>query len=477
MAGIGFELKKIFTRGGIFNSVRGAFYASLTTIGPLIMIVGLLFSMYVFLDYSSISFAGRELMASTILYVFIFSLITTSPFNSVLSRYIADKIFDEKMDDILPSYYVGMFLNIGLSALMGIPFSLCEYFIGNVNPFYVFSSYCMYVTLAFSFFNMCYITALKEYKKITYSFLFGLSVAFIAAFIMVRVFHIALNEAIIYSFTIGFTLIAICLFAVVKSFFKVNSHNYRETFHYFRKFVPLFLVNLFYILGLYVHNFVFWTSHLQQITVKVFVSAPTYDLATCIAMFINIPTMVIFIVQVETDFHEKYAHYCEAIIGGTHRDILLHKKEMLKTLMYKFVFIFQFQLLINIILYLLCIIFLPRLGISSAVMDMLPSLTVAYFCVFLMYCLVVFMYYFEEIKGALITTALFFSITLVGSIICMLIAPPSFYGTGLCLGALIAMIYAYMKIRNTENRLEYHIFCRGNLIPREVMSALKEKES
>lgn len=43
----------------------------------------------------------RELFSCTVLYIFIFSLLTASPFNSVLSKYMSDVIYEETYEDNL----------------------------------------------------------------------------------------------------------------------------------------------------------------------------------------------------------------------------------------------------------------------------------------------------------------------------------------------------------------------------------------
>ncbi|MGN0475098.1 MAG: exopolysaccharide Pel transporter PelG, partial [Acutalibacteraceae bacterium] len=106
MAGIGFELKKLMGKGNIVNMLAGTTYAIMVTIGPTILLTGTLMLMYVILPYSQASFADREFLSATILYVFIFSMIVTSPLNSVLSRYVADKIYQERLTDIMPAIHV-----------------------------------------------------------------------------------------------------------------------------------------------------------------------------------------------------------------------------------------------------------------------------------------------------------------------------------------------------------------------------------
>ena len=46
----------------------------------------------------------------------------------------------------------------------------------------------------------------------------------------------------------------------LKTYFHDNSRCYREVFGYFGTYWKLILSNFFYVLGLFVHNFVFWTK-------------------------------------------------------------------------------------------------------------------------------------------------------------------------------------------------------------------------
>lgn len=48
-------------------------------------------------------------------------------------------------------------------------------------------------------------------------------------------------------------------------------------------------------------------------------------------------------------------------------------------------------------------------------MKIYPSLAVGYFILFLMYSAIIFLYYFNDLKGAVLTAVVFCSITFVGS--------------------------------------------------------------
>ena len=75
------------------------------------------------------------------------------------------------------------------------------------------------------------------------------------------------------------------------------------------------------------------------------------------------------------------------------------------------------QFIITLVIFLICMIFLPQLGFGGMTMRIYPCLASGYFILFLMYAEIIFMYYFNDMKGCVLTGLVFCLITLVGSII------------------------------------------------------------
>lgn len=169
MEGIGSRLSKIFEKSTITTYLIGFAYSSMSTVTPmLVIILNILLTGY-FLDFSSLGLVERELFSCTVLYIFIFALLTCAPFNSVLSKYMSDVIYEERYQDIRPCYYLGLLMNLTLSSLLGIPFCLWEHFVGKVDVFYVFTGYCGYIALVLVFYSMIYLSIAKAYEKISCS--------------------------------------------------------------------------------------------------------------------------------------------------------------------------------------------------------------------------------------------------------------------------------------------------------------------
>lgn len=463
MAGIGFELKKIYRKNHVFNMLRGIGYSSVVTVGPTLISIGTIILLYQLLGIMSVKYSERELLSSTILYCFIFPLIIITPFNAVISRYISDKIFQEKLDDILSSYYMGLFLTSLIAAIIAIPFAVRLYLVSDLGVTFVFVSYCLFILVLFVYYSMTYLTATKDYKIITIQFIIGMLVAIASGFLFVWVMELSVIRGVFYALTMGFLYIAIGEFAYIKRYFNKTSNNYKEILVYLLRFKRLFLSGLFYILGLYCHNFVFWKSELGIIVANSYITAPTYDMASYLAMLTNISTMVIFIVIVETNFHDRYQLYSEAVIRATLRDINKTKGDMFRLLLQQLSYVVQVQAIISGIIFLIVVIFLPSFGFSGKILVIYPAMAAGYLVIFIMYCNIIFLYYFNDVTGALITSLLFFLGVLSVSILASHYQT-RFYGIGTFIGAFIGWTFSFFRIRYLERHFTEHIFLRGRII-------------
>ena len=463
MAGIGVRLNKIYNKNTITTNVVGFGYSTVITIAPMFLVIGAVMLMQYLLGFSQIGYAQRELYASTVLYIFIFALLSASPFNAVLSKYMSDVIYWETYEDIMPCFHVGLLMNTLLSSLLGIPFVIREYFVGKVPLEYVLAGYIGYMALVFVFYTMLYLSICKDYKKISFYFLWGMIFTVLLSLLLVKVFNMECTLGMLVSLDAGFLLIAILEFAKVRSYFRENSGKYKEVLLYFKKYWQLVLTNFLYTLGLYIHNFVFWTTDMRIVVVKCFVNMQSYDMATCLAMFTNITATVIFISRVEMHFHDRYKRYSEAVIGGRKMDIEESKRRMFYQLSEELLNLVRIQFIISVVIFLLAIIFLPRLGFGGMVMQIYPCLAAGYFILFAMYAEIIFLYYFNDYDGALLVALCFCVFTVIGAWFATFLTP-IWYGIGLVFGAVIGFVAAYFRLRYMEKNLDVHVFCKGNLM-------------
>ena len=465
MAGIGIKLNRIFNKNTITTNLAGFGYSTAITIAPMFLVIAAVLIMQVLLGVSKLGYASRELYSCTVLYIFIFSLLTAAPFNAVLSKYLSDVIYNETYEDILPCYYMGLIMNLGLSCLLGIPFCIWEFIVGKVDILFVFAGYGGYVALVMVFYSMLYLSICKDYNKISLYFLIGMTVTVFFSLILVYFVNVEPTFAMLLSLDAGFVVIGSLELALVSSYFRVNSGKYKEVLKYFKKNWKLVVTNFLYILGLYIHNFVFWTTDMRMVVAKSFVSTPTYDMATCLAMFTNITASVIFISRVEMRFHERYKAYSESVIGGRGNDIENAKRRMFGQLSEELMNLVRIQFIVSVVLYFMCIILLPQFGFGGMVMQIYPCLAAGYFILFIMYGAMIFQYYYNDMTGAVMTSLTFCVGTLLGSIFATRLTP-IWYGIGLVIGSMLGWTVAYHRLRVMEKNLDVHIFCNGTIMKR-----------
>lgn len=467
MAGIGIKLSKIFGKETITTNLVGFGYSTMVTVAPMFVIIGNILLMSYFLRIDLTAYRGRNLFAATVLYIFIFSLLSASPYNAVISRYLSDVIYEETYDDILPCYYTGLGITIVTACLLGIPFCLWEHFVGKVPVYYVFTGFCGFIALVMVFYSMLYLSICKDYAKISLFFFLGMVAAFFLAFLFVKGFGMGVTYSMLLALCIGFALTAIMEMAAIRRYFKRNNNSYKKVLGYFKRYWKLIAINFLYTLGLYVHNFVFWNSHLKVIVVKSFVMAPAYDMATCLAMFTNISATVIFIARIEMHFHDRYKAYSEAVTGGRWMDIQNTKNRMFRQLSTELMNLVRLQFIISILIFLLMLIFLPRFGFSGLVLQIYPSMAAGYFILFVMYSEIILLYYYNDLNGAVLTAGSFCLVTFLVSIFATELSA-IWYGLGVIVGSMTGFILAYLRLRWVERHLDEHVFCRGVLFPTKM---------
>ena len=82
MAGIGFELKKLFRRKGLFASLRAYGYAGIICTGPMLLGVALQMGILLLCGWVGAERDQQDLLVCMITYTLLFSLTVTSFFSN-----------------------------------------------------------------------------------------------------------------------------------------------------------------------------------------------------------------------------------------------------------------------------------------------------------------------------------------------------------------------------------------------------------
>jgi len=208
MAGIGIQLNRIFKKNYITASLNGIGCSVCYTIAPMLLVVANLFLMFWALDFDSVGYYSRELFSCSLLYIFIFALMFSAPLNSMLSKYMADRIYDEEYGAIRPAIFVCLFITMGAAGIIGGIFYIREYIVGGVEAYFVFTSFMCFLALTMVFSIMIFNSVLKAYKELSLFYLIGMVISFIIAVILRYLAGVSVSYSMLLALTIGFWLIA-----------------------------------------------------------------------------------------------------------------------------------------------------------------------------------------------------------------------------------------------------------------------------
>ena len=199
MAGIGFELKKLFSRRGLFASFRAYGYAGIICTGPMLLGIVLLLGVMFLCDRTGAPKQSRELLVCMITYTLLASLTVTSFLSMVVTRFIADMLYEEKNEAVLSSFWgsTGLMLIAG-----GILYGIFLIFsgVGLIDKFLCFG---LFGELIVTWNAMSYLTAIKDYRGIMLSFLAAIAVTFLsgALLLFLGISHV---EALMAAVCIGY---------------------------------------------------------------------------------------------------------------------------------------------------------------------------------------------------------------------------------------------------------------------------------
>ena len=162
MAGIGFELKKMFSKKGVFQLIRAYGYAGTVCVGP--MLLGMFFLILIGLmsAYFGASFHERELLNSMVTYTLLASMVWSNTFSMVMTRFVADSLYSGSRGAVLPAFWGSTCVMLISGEIM---YGIFMAFAG-VTAVYALLCVVLFGELVIVCNEMSYLTAVKNYRGI-----------------------------------------------------------------------------------------------------------------------------------------------------------------------------------------------------------------------------------------------------------------------------------------------------------------------
>lgn len=462
MAGIGFELKKLYSRQGLLNKVKAFGYSSLVTIGPMLSCVLLVSVIQWMLLQARISYIERELFMACIIYAITFSYLVTSILNTYVTRAVSDFIFQGHYGALLPSFHGTIKLNYLIGGIPAILFLLLI----DIPLFTKLMAYVLFMILITLWTQTVFITAMNQYRKISIAFFTGSVIAMLLAAAALHwtpwqsagIFLLAAN--------IGFSVTAVMLLMQIERFYRTgNPLPIYSFFAYIDEYSSLIVTGFLTALGLYSHQFVAWIGPEGEWVGGAFRMAPQYDVAVYYAFITTIPSLVMFVVFLETAFYPKYRNYYSAILNkGSIIEINRCKGEMYQVLVRQLTKMIEYQLLFSVAAIAIGIRLLPYIGFSSSQIEMFINLVIGFFVYIIYNTITMVLLYFDDRRGVASLAGAFLILNTGCAVLSIFVGGNGF---SFFVASFITLLLALWRLVYLMKNLNYFTFSAQPLVNKQ----------
>jgi len=463
MAGIGFELRRLFARKGMIASVRAYSYAAVVCTGPMLLGFDLLLLSSFLVAQAGGSRQERELLVSMINHTLLASLIMGTAVNMTTTRFCADMLYEGNYDAIMPSFYgsIGIMLVLG-GAAYGI-------FLAFSGVWVVYRVLCwiFFMILTVTWTQMGYLTMLKDVRSIILGF--GVSVVFALTVGWILIFKLQLPPvlAMLSAICLGYCCMMIWFFGILYRSLPKGSGSCMRFLEWFDKTPEIGLIGLFNVLGMFGHMLIaWWLSPLQMQVEGLFFCAPGYDVPAIIAYFSILITTINFTTTVETRFYPCYREYFDLFNhGGSIENIRESEEAMIQVLGEEIGYLSVRQIFSTMLFMILGTIMIQQLpfGFDSRMLQTYRCLCVGYAFYAIGNSLMLILQYFSDMRGAFFSAGTFFLLT-NGLTLLFTASVEYFYGMGFLLGSAAYALVAVMRLCSYLNKLKYHILVHQPLL-------------
>ncbi|MBE5875859.1 MAG: hypothetical protein E7290_03110 [Lachnospiraceae bacterium] len=461
MAGIGFELKKMFHKKGLLSLIKAYGYAGIVCVGPMLLGIALLLGVRLIASYAGADKDTTRLLNVMVTYTMLFSLLLTNIFSLVTTRYVADRIYAERMDLILPSFWgcVSLMLVLGESIygvfllFTGIPFLyqvLCLVFLAELIVVWT---------------QINYLTAIKDYEGIIKVFILSVLLAWLTGLCLVEC-RVEIIPAMLIAICTGYGVMLVCYYYLMASFFPKGRKSSMLFIQWFDRYPELAFLGFAIEVGLFGHFMIMWGSQAGECVQGLFYEAPAYDISALLAFLSILITTINFVTSVEVNFYPKYRNYFSLYNdGGSLPDIEQAGKELKVVLVQELTYTFTKQVFATMVFIVGGTFLLPALplGMNSDMLGLYRIMCVAYAFYAIGNCAMLIQLYFSDNKGALISGLSFMVVSCAGSFLSSR-AEVRLYGLGFLAGALVFALVSLILLYLYMRRVIYHVLCNQPIV-------------
>ncbi len=455
MAGIGFELKKLFVGSGVIRKLRAYAYAAVICSGTMILAILLLLGIQALAQSYGMGEHQREVLVITMVYALLLSMIMTSGYQMFLSRYVADMMYQNQLGRVLPSL-TGSALTLMVPG--GAVYALLIMTAVELSPLQKLLNWILFMELIPVWLLMSYITAAKDYKAILLTFLAGVVLALLSGPVLIALGTDPLT-AFLAALPLGYGVMLCGMLWVLLHYFPRGKGSLLGFIAWLSHTPDLLVTGTLSMTGAFVHIVLMWFSPLGSVVTGAFRQASLFDAAAFYAYLVTLPTNINFIISVEVNFYSTYREYFSAITdGGTMPQIRLARIRMERSLWQEITNLIVVQLFGMVIYMLVMSYVLPVIGFTTDMMHMFRLMCIGYSLYCIGTSLMLLQLYFNDRKGAMATAAALFAGNLAGTLLSFRLGS-LYYGIGVITGGIAMYAASFPRLAQYVRRIDYNVYC------------------
>lgn len=476
MAGVGFELKKLFSARTAAGHLKAYAYSAIVTVGPFILMTGMVLAIQFLFSKFGVGTEASSIFVASVIYGFVFSQILSCGFTMVMTRYLADCLTVEKHEDVTASMFgisaVMLFLGSILAAL---------FYWGSPLQFSLkLAAFIFFLLLIMIWTESVYLTAIKRFRRLIFGYAFGTILTIGLAYLALLLEITDPVVGALYAMDMGMAIVVIIFLLHITAFFGRPREALNFSFlPYFEKHWRLFFISFCYTLGIFLPNIIAWQSPLGVVVGDTYRYSPVYDVLTFYAFLSILPLMTMFVVSVETTFYERYARYFSHITNkGNFREIDDAKKDLIQVLWFELRHVIEFQFVFTLVFLALGNYILSFSGVNSSEVNMYNVILFAAFFTGVLQIIYIIIIYFDAQKDVLVISTIFLGLNAVLGIFGWLCVGVTSFGFTFFISAGITLLFAVKRLAHFMERINYFVFCSQPMFyhpPDGILSYLARK--
>lgn len=477
MAGIGFELNKLFKEKSFSAKVRALGYSGIVVAGPLVLGIAFVFMVTFMAGKNGLSLTDRMLLSAMITYAIMASLFLTGTISLPVTRYVSDCLYKEEDENVIPSLYGSLAVILPPGAVLYLIFLLQSKFSFTVTLL----NLMLFLLLCCIWLQTGYLSAVKDYRGIMLSYVIAIGAAFLTL-LLLHLFFGAAYWIFLMSCVVGYGCQVLFAFSLIYDFFDSDEKGAFAFLPYLKKYFSLSLIGTLSNIGSFSHILLAWRSRISVHVGGAFYTSPYYDVPAFYAYLATLVTTIFFVTRAETAFFEKYSAYFGALNSAAPYYFVKEKREQMLTVMWADILqAAVLQVLTTAGMLSIGVILFERagFGILVQIRSYFISLTLGYSMYATANMLTLFSMYFADYKSVLIDDSIFAGGVIVSTALIMTYGPLRLFGLGFCLGAFFYLLVSYINLRVYTANLEYEVLAKKPFVVSEKkkrLPALKKPE-